>query len=270
MSIDRHAGNPFGARVVNAEAMLRAIREAGIIPFFDNPIRGWSIEELTPPEFWFDGDSDTLGPWDWKVDCVQSGDIAYGKFLWNGKAAFATTQWYRELMNYRRSLPKYRPDASGQAILDFLAQNGSIASKDIRRLLGLKKSGADAASTRLQMQCRLLIGDIARVYRGPDLHYVGWQLASFCAPEAIVGAMPSGAMPSVALPSGVILNEGAAVAEESAPAPSRHLGPGGFPFADDDAPAVLHTPSESYRLLASRIRTLAPGATDAQIAKALG
>ncbi|MBO4742317.1 MAG: hypothetical protein J5533_01665, partial [Bacteroidales bacterium] len=149
--------------------------------------------------------------------------------------------------------------------LDYLAQNGSIASKDIRRLLGLKKSGADAACTRLQMQCRLLIGDIARVYRGPDLHYVGWQLASFCAPEAIVGAMPS-----VALPSGVILNEGAAVAEESAPAPSRHLGPGGFPFADDDAPAVLHTPAESYSLLADRIRTLAPCATDAQIARALG
>lgn len=246
MSIVRHAGNLAPAGVVSAETMLRTIKELGIVPFFENPVRGYSIEEMTPPRFWFDGESDTLGPWDWKVDCVQSGEIAYGKFLWGGKAAFATPQWYRELMNYRRSLPKYRPGAEDRKVLDYLAENGTVASKDIRRLLGLKKSGADAAATRIQMQCRLVIGDIARVYSGPDLHYSGWQRASFCAPEALFGW------------------------GEDIPGGQKIPGPGGFPFTDDEPAVPRHTPEESLELLKDHIRTIAPGATERLILKMLG
>ena len=51
----------------------------------DNAIPGYSVEEHTLPEFWFT--EEQLGPWDWKIDCVQSGEIAYGKFLWGRKAA---------------------------------------------------------------------------------------------------------------------------------------------------------------------------------------
>ena len=230
--------------MVSAEAMLKTVKELGIVPFFENPIRGYSIEELTPKEFWFDGESDTLGPWDWKVYCVQSGDIAYGKFLWGGKAAFATPEWYRELMNYRRSLPKYQPGPEEQKVLDYLWVNGTIASKDIRRLLGLRKSGADAVATRIQMQCRLIIGDIERVYSGPDLHYSGWQRASFCSPDALFGWNNS---------SGVKLP-----------------GPGGFPFADDEPAAPQHSPQESLELLTRHIRSIAPGAADRLILKMLG
>lgn len=245
MSIVRHAGNPAPAGVVSSEAMLRVIKELGIVPFFENPIRGYSIEEMTPREFWFDGESDTLGPWDWKVYCVQSGDIAYGKFLWGGKAAFATPQWYRELMNYRRSLPKYQPGPEEQKVLDYLAENGTVASKDIRRLLGLKKSGADSVATRIQMQCRLIIGDIARVYSGPDLHYSGWQRASFCAPEALFGW-------------------------DEEPGSSTTPGPGGFPFVDDEPALPQHSPQESLELLTEQIRSVAPYATDRLILKMLG
>ena len=53
----------------------------------------------------------TLGPWDRKIECVRAGDIAYGKFLCGGKAAFATIRWYRELMNIRRAA--HEPDAAG-------------------------------------------------------------------------------------------------------------------------------------------------------------
>ena len=238
--------------VTSAESMLRAVKELGIVPFFQNPIRGYSIEELTPPEFWFDGDSDVLGPWDWKVDCVQSSEIAYGKFLWGGKAAFATPLWYKELMNYRRSLPKYSPDAGQKELLTYLEQNGTISSKDIRRILGVKKSAADSVCSRLQMQCRLITGDITRVYRGPDLHYNGWQLSSFCNPEALFGPL----------------------APATGQARAAHLcakGPGGFPFVDDDEPEVRHSPEESYRLLFEHVKAIcAPAATDAQIAKMLG
>lgn len=61
------------------ESMERAIREMGIIPFFSNRIPGYSIQEMTAPGCWFGGDDDPLGPWDWKIECLHCGDIAYGK-----------------------------------------------------------------------------------------------------------------------------------------------------------------------------------------------
>ena len=165
--------------------MVHAVQEAGLIPFFENIIPGYSIEELTPREYWFDGEEDTLGPWDWKIACVQSGDIAYGKFLLGGKAAFATFEVYRELVNWRRSRKEYQPSPDQQRVLDYLSEHGSVEMKDVRHLLGLKKSAADALMTRLQMQTRVITGDIARVYRGEDLHYNGWQVSTFCTPESL-------------------------------------------------------------------------------------
>ena len=163
--------------------MERAIREVGIIPFFKSDIPGYSIKELTLPEFWFDGEEDTLGPWDWKIDCLESGDIAYGKYLCGNKAAFATMPFYRELMNLRRATTQ--PDKDGQKIMDYLAQRGSITIKEVRALLGVKKSAADAAIARLQHQCRVVTGVIERVYRGPEQTYNGWQVSYFCTPESL-------------------------------------------------------------------------------------
>lgn len=103
--------------IMSHESMLAAVKKNGIIPFFKVGVPGWSIEEQTAPGYWFwEDEAESLGPWDWKVDVVQSGEIAYGKFL-GGKAAFATVEFYRELMNWRRSLPKYQV-ATGQAGVD--------------------------------------------------------------------------------------------------------------------------------------------------------
>lgn len=157
------------------------ILEYGIIAFFENPIPGFSIEDHTSPDNWFH--DDFLGPWDWKIECVQSGDIAYGKFLWGGKAAFASVEVYRELMNWRRS--RLAPSSSEQQVLSLMQEQGTISIADIRKLLGVKKSAADAVMTKLQYQARVVTGDIQRVYRGADLHYNGWQRSSFCSPEAL-------------------------------------------------------------------------------------
>ena len=165
------------------ESMLGLIREYRIVPFFANPILGFSVEEHTPGSFWFT--EENLGPWDWKIDCIQSGDVAYGKFLWGGKAAFATVDAYRELVNYRRSKPKYAPTADQQRILDYMEERGSVSIAEVRKLLGVKKAAADALMGKLQMQARVITGDIARVYRGPDLSYAGWQRSTFCSPESL-------------------------------------------------------------------------------------
>ena len=192
MSIEKHAGNLIPPRIVSAETMYRAITDYGIIPFFENSIPGYSVEELTPQQYWFDGEAGALGPWDWKIDCVQSGDIVYGKFL-GGKAAFATVEWYRELRAWR--IANHAPEKPQDAvILDYIGTNGAISIKEVRALLGVKKAAADAAISRLQMQCRVVTGDLQRVYRGEDLHYNGWQIGSFTTPEALYGAvdMPFG------------------------------------------------------------------------------
>ncbi len=219
--------------------MLGTIEALGIVPFFENPILGYSIEEMTARENWFDGQEDLrLTPWDWKIPCVQSGDVAYGKFLWGGKAAFATVEWYAELMNWRRSQAKYRPLPDQQRVLDYLEEHGSIGIKEIRALLGVKKSAADALITKLQMQCRVVTGDITRVYRGPDLRYNGWQVSSFCTPESLFCAD--------ALP-----------------------GPGGFPLGDARTLEVDPSPDESLERLTEHIREIAPQATEKQILKML-
>ena len=239
MSFDRKKDAGLPATVLSAETMLGAIEALGIVPFFENPILGYSIEEMTARENWFDGQEDLrLTPWDWKIPCVQSGDVAYGKFLWGGKAAFATVEWYAELMNWRRGQEKYQPTEDQQRILEYLEEHGSIGIKEIRALLGVKKSVADALITKLQMQCRVVTGDITRVYRGPDLHYNGWQVSSFCTPESLFCAD--------ALP-----------------------GPGGFPFGEARTLEVDHSPDESLARLMEHIRSIAPRATEKEILKML-
>lgn len=183
MGFVRLSSQTLHPQVRDAASMLALIRDAKMIPFFSNALPGYSVEEHTLPEFWFTDEH--LGPWDWKIDCVQSGEIAYGKFLWGGKAAFATVDAYRELMNYRRSLPQYTPTGNQALILKALEEKGSIGIAEIRAMLGIKKAAADALMTKLEMQTRVVTGDILRVYRGEDLHYNGWQRSSFCTPEAL-------------------------------------------------------------------------------------
>ena len=240
MGFDKHKDSGLPPTVVSAEAMLGAIEALGIVPFFENPIPGYPIEEMTPQENWFDGQANlSLTPWDWKIPCVQCGDVAYGKFLWGGNAAFASVEWYSELMNWRRSQPKYQPSADQKLVLDYLEEHGAIGIKEIRGLLGVKKSAADALITKLQMQCRVVTGDITRVYRGPDLHYNGWQVSSFCTPESLfcTDAIP---------------------------------GPAGFPFGEPRTLDVDHSPAESLKRLVAHIHSIAPLATEQQILKMLG
>lgn len=234
MSFFKQAAFRSAPWVVNEDTMLQVIRWAGIIPLSESIIPGWSIEEHTPLEFWF-GD-DELGPWDWKIACVQSGDVAYGKFVLGGKSAFATVDVFRELMNWRRSLPQYAPDARERRILDYLAENGSIGIKDVRGMFGIKKAEADGLISDLQRKTHVVIGDITRVYRGQDLHYNGWQTCTFCTPEALF--------------------------EDDADFP--------FPgFVPRTLKSSL-TPAESRDFLEETILRSAPDATQKSVAKVLG
>lgn len=175
------------------EAMLDAIRHFGIIPFFHNAVSGWSIEDLTAPGCWFGDENDggSLGPWDWKIDTVRAGDIAYGKYL-GGKAAFATFEWYRHLMNWRRSLPQHKLAEGGhpEFLLEAIKKNGSLQAQEMRALLkpripDIKKQTVDSLLQHLEMGTWAVIGDFTRVYRGPNLVYSGWQRSSVTTPDEL-------------------------------------------------------------------------------------
>lgn len=205
----------------SAASMIKVIRAYGFIPLFKCGIKGWSIEEMTDPEFWFTS-SDQLGPWDWKIEVVREGDIAYGKFL-GGAAGFATTEYYRHLMNYRRSLPRYRvvlgedfqSTKQNEILMKALApeayrtitETGGVESKDIRMALtkavtpellesvtpscranlspSVKKSISDTVISFLEMGTWSVVADFIRLYRGKNLEYNGWQRSILATPDEL-------------------------------------------------------------------------------------
>lgn len=204
-----------------AESMISEIKRLGIVPFTNCGIDGWSIQEMTAPGCWFDSEG-VLGPWDWKIDCVQTGEIVFGKLL-GGKSAFMTVEFYRELMNYRRSLPKYRMPLRERfkavtatdkmmkilspIVYNAIKETGSISSKEIRTIaagiltpqmikpLGakyrplliptIKKNILDSVIGYLQMGTWCVVGDYERIYKGPNLEYSGWQHAMFTTPDIL-------------------------------------------------------------------------------------
>ena len=215
------------AQIDSAPAMIAAIRQFGVLPFFHNTIEGWSVEELTKPGCRFSDiqDGGTLGPWDWKIDAVREGDIIYGKFISN-KAAFATVKWYRHFMNWRRSLPRMRMalgeefDAANQmdrlakylspTLLSEIQNSHSIESSRVKTVLSeripeadrmkiggcmqkylfptIKKTACDSLLIFLEMGTWTVIGDFEKVYRGPNLEYKGWQRSTLTTPEEILGS----------------------------------------------------------------------------------
>ena len=217
-----------GIRPIDSvETMSAAIRQIGIVPFVRNTVPGWSIQELTAPGCWFmDDDAEgVLGPWDWKIEVIAEGDIAYGKFIRN-KAAFATVEWYRHLMNWRRSQPKYRvvlgEKSSGRSQMDQLYRHlspillsaikelGAVEGSDVRKILTerttrqqrsqikgcmekyllpeVKRPVADYLNQYLEMGTWTVVGDFRRVYRGPNLEYKGWQKSSITTPDELFRA----------------------------------------------------------------------------------
>jgi len=264
-------------KINSPESMIAAIRHYGIIPFFKCGIPGYSIEEMTDPDFWFTS-SENLGPWDWKISVIEEGDIAYGKFM-GGKAAFATVEFYAHLMNYRRSLRKYQVATGAKApaktrseilmkhlapaALAYINENGAAEAKEIRgamsaavspsllKALGktykdklvpeVKKSISDSVVQFLEMGTWTVTGNIRRVYRGPNLEYQGWLRSSLTTPDALFSTI---------------------LEPQEGPSWTKHL-----MDSKQDSLKVNCTPEESRIYLINHIESVYPSATAEQIEK---
>lgn len=192
--------------ITSPESLEKCVLEMGFLPFFSNEIPGFSIEEQTPAQFWFNGDID--GPWEWKGPVITGGMCAYGKFF-RRKAGYVSLEWLPDFINMRRE--HYHPTPAEQQIYHTLVDNESLLSKELKRLCGyvapraprrtrLDKAVQEAAHldirkpkshrqtfetaiTNLQMATYVVIADFEYLQDRLGRPY-GWGVARYCTPEA--------------------------------------------------------------------------------------
>lgn len=199
----------FGIIIERQEQIEELIREWGFLPFFKNGIKGFSIEEMTPPDILFgNGTTDDFnnGPWGWKGPIIANWESAYGKFF-RGKAGFISLEWLPDMMNWRRSVyPLRKQGADARHILDVLIENESMLSKQLKTASGFtlsrkrnvasaddpekttvnKRNGMafDALIAQMQMGTHVCIADFEYLVSKKGKQY-GWGVARYCTPEAM-------------------------------------------------------------------------------------
>ena len=189
------------------------------MPFFNNAIPGFSIWENTPQELRFNDEVD--GPWEWKGPVILDGAFAYGKLL-EGKAMYVTLDWYKHLVNWRRS--HAHPSQQELRVLNTIAQHGSLLTTELRKLRGYSRprakrennpllresqrltqklkpqpriEGLETCLTRLQMGTYLVVADFEYKTDKTGRRY-GWGVARYCRPEDFFGpeALQAGCSPA--------------------------------------------------------------------------
>jgi hypothetical protein len=177
----------------NPKELSELVGELGFLPFFANEIAGFSIQECCPKEFWFSDSVD--GPWEWKGPVIRLGGCIYGK-LFRGKAGYVSLDWMPDFVNFRRD--GYDFDAryddglashKDKTVYDTLAANGSLLSKELKKLCNYGKDGNkgfDSVITRLQMQTYITTSDFVYMQDSSGKTY-GWGVAKYATLEELFG-----------------------------------------------------------------------------------
>ncbi len=176
----------------SVEELLTTVEEYGFLPFFQNKIPGFSIEEMCPPELWF---TEQDGPWEWKGPAAKSGRCIYGKFF-GGKAGFVSKEWIPDFVNYHRD--GYDFDArcddglvfwKDKDLFDTIAEHEVILSKELKKIRNYGKDGNkgfETIITRLQMQSYVCVADFVYMQDKFGKPY-GWGVAQYTTPEHLFG-----------------------------------------------------------------------------------
>lgn len=173
------------------EELIALVNEIGFLPFFENKIAGWSLEEHIAPEAWYGGEwtgKISWPAWEWKGDVAHDKQLVYGKFF-AGKAGFVSLKWFPDFCNYRRD--GYDFDAryedglasrKDKELIDYLDKTGSMLSKQLKRELNYRKGGNkgfDTMTTRLMMQTYLTIVDFEYQRSRKTGEVYGWGVARY-------------------------------------------------------------------------------------------
>lgn len=155
--------------------LVQMILEIGVLPFFKNPVIGWSVEEHIDPSVWF---TEQDGPWEWKGPLAAEKICVYGKFIRN-KAAFISPEWFADIANWRRNgydwegmLDNGLAPYKDQLLMAYLTGHPHVLSKYAKRECGFSK-GYDTVLTRLQMETFVLTSDFRYNLTNEGVPY-GW------------------------------------------------------------------------------------------------
>lgn len=183
----------FGDFVIESKAdLIAAVEKYGFLPFFQNSIEGFSIEERISPALWFSG---VEGPWEWKGPVIREAGCAYGKFF-EKKACFISRSWFYHLANYRRD--GYDFDAryedglasyKDKLLYELIEENAPVLSKHLKSLGNYKKGGNkgfDTSINRLQAQGYVIINNFVYMKDKFGKSY-GWGVAEYTTPEELFG-----------------------------------------------------------------------------------
>ena len=175
--------------IASMDDLARMIDQVGILPFFNNSVPGWSVEEHADPDVWFGGNE---GPWEWKGPLAYGKICVYGKFI-RDKAAFISPKWFGDLANWRRSGMSFdeRVEAGmvphrERLLMNYLREHPYTQSRHVRRECGID-TGYDTALTRLEMQTYVVNQDFQYSIDRFGRPY-GWGNAVLCAAEDWVDA----------------------------------------------------------------------------------
>lgn len=175
------------------EKLESVVQQVGFLPFFRCDIPGYSLEERTPPERWFQ--KGVEGPWEWREQAALRQIIGYGKLVRN-KAGFVSAELFPLLANYRRD--GYDYDAKYEdgllkrrekLVMDAVVQNGEMLSADIKKMCGFGKNGEkgfDGILTGLQMQTYLLVRQFVYKKDKAGRQY-GWGVGQYTTAERVFG-----------------------------------------------------------------------------------
>ena len=181
--------------IENIDDLVKLTDEIGLLPFFENHIEGFSVEENISENNWWQGSAEggkVIWPaWQWKGEVLRNKRLVYGKFT-NGKACFVSLKWWPYLCNIRRD--GYDFDSMvdefttavprcDRAVIGFLEQSGPCLSKEVKYgLTAFDTKGQnsfDGSMTRLQMQTYITPVDyVYPISSRTGLPY-GWGIAKY-------------------------------------------------------------------------------------------
>ena len=176
--------------------LMDVINAMGFVPFFQNEIKGFSIEEHIGHGCWYDdGDNGFWPAWEWKGPVIRTMRCAYGKFL-RGKAMYISPEWFPDFANWRRD--GYDFDARyedglaayhDKELYELLDANAPILSRQLKKTGGYGKNGRkgfDTIISRLQKQCYVITSDFRYASDAAGNQY-GWGIAEYSTPEKFLG-----------------------------------------------------------------------------------
>lgn len=160
-----------------------AALEYGLLPFFSNPITGFSVEEMAAPGMLFGETPDDYGCWEWKGPVIREQTTAYGKFF-RRKAGFVALPLLPDFINYRRAAYPITPDSPESRILDLFKTRDGISSTELKRLMDSNR--LEGPLQRLQMGSWLVIADFEYKIASNGQRY-GWGVALYSTPKQWFG-----------------------------------------------------------------------------------